>query len=133
MQDAFGRLASGELMGTPEAYGAIIMTPSALRTFIAKLPSKSAKQLYNESVNFVTHYLGNFKALRNQGKFTEQYARFKSAVLADKGLGARAMKEANNGVRLIESVSGQTVSPQDKQALAALAKYQAGMILKGQG
>ncbi len=133
MADAFGRLERGEIPETPEAFGDAgrIESGPALQTFLAGLPAKSPKQLYNESVRFIVHYLGNFKALRNQGKFNEQYDRFKAAVRTDGGFGPTAMKEAQQGIALIEATSGKTVGSEDRQALAAIAQYQSTPVLQG--
>ncbi len=115
------------------AYGGVLPDASALQAFMASLPRLSASDLYNETVRFITTYVGKMKAFSNQGKFTTQYDRFKAAVRSERGFGPQAQSAANQGVDLVQQISGESVSPIDRQAMLAVARAQAPLILKGLG
>lgn len=114
-------------------FGGLLPDTSALHAFMASLPRLSASDLYNKTVEFVLTYLGKMKAFANQSKFTAQYERFRTAVKSEGGFGPQAQSVANQGVDLVQQVSGEPVSAIDRQAMIAIARAQAPLILKGIG
>jgi len=112
-------------------YGAVVSSPSALQSFVLSLAGMSAAQMHAKTVEFITSYVSKIQALSNRGRFNDQYARFRQAAQEERGFGARTQAEADGGIRLIEAISGLTVSSLDREAMRAMARAQAALVVRG--